>query len=290
MDLMGCFWSLTSRPSPRGALPFTQTPGRATHLQNRVVNTLVATLALSWLLTLPTHAQEKQSDREHDQLLGQVESVRWEGATVTNRSGQLVTGPPEWLWTDTYDLAGNIILRSFNNGDKFVFSYDSAGNKTSREYIRNSEVRANPGVSEKSQDVRLDNGTVVHNRIYKYKYDRRGLRTEESIYAENGSLVEKTKYSYDAKGNRIQSINVQNGSSQVAKAVFIYGDTGKDPTQRNLHVETHGGRGALDAREFYQYKYDAAGNWIRRITARGYINPDFVGATYRIITYHKGLP
>jgi YD repeat-containing protein len=255
-----------------------------------VLKSFIIAIVGSLLFALPVHAQKKQSDREHDGLLGQVQTVRWEGAIVTNLSGKIVSGSPELLWMNTYDLQGNLIERNLDNGERSVFSYDSNGNKTSKEYTRDDgEQSSLTGSKKKSGGVRLGDGTVVYSRIYKYKYDSKGLRTEESIHTDDGSLIERTRYSYDAKGNRKESFNSIKGGSQVAKATFTYDGAG-NPTKRVLHIEINGGLGGLDSTEFYDYEFDSTGNWIKRITSRRLSSkslPVPLEVTYRIIKYYE---
>lgn len=261
---------------------------------------LFAALALALLLFNSTGAQKKP-DRENENLLGAVRSVRSQMTDYIGRNLQ-EQGRTKQLDMVIYDAKGNEVERTIYDDYGFLvgkeaYSYDAGGNL----------------IESVSSD---DKGVVMERRVYTYdkgkltqvvSYDGKGNARLKQVnsYGENGRLREetyydpkkaagRTVYKYDEKGNISEvAFYLANGSKAVApigpclgahRVTYSYDEKGRPI--KVVAYEPNGelkkswqysynpqGQIAEDIREsawshtrlVYTYEYDSHGNWIKQI-------------------------
>ncbi|HJX91640.1 MAG TPA: tetratricopeptide repeat protein [Pyrinomonadaceae bacterium] len=120
----------------------------------------------------------------------------------------------------------------------------------------------------------------------------RRVKTETAkVEMKEGQLVEGPLQileltTYGIKGNRIENISYPGTDPMVGKEEYKY-DAHGNITEMTLRDE----RGAIVAREAYNYEFDNVGNWTKMTTSlllfeNGQIKREPIESTYRTITYY----
>lgn len=261
---------------------------------------LFTVLTLTLLLFNSAGAQKKP-DREKENLLGAVRSVR---SQMTDYIDEKLQEKERTKQLDivTYDTKGNEVERTI---------YDDYG------FLVGKEVHTHDANGNLIESVLSDpKGVVMERRVYVYdmgkltqtvSYDGKGnvgLKQVNS-YGENGRLREetyydpkkavgKTIYKFDGKGNVSEvAFYLANGSKAVApigpclgahRVTYSYDEKGRpikvaayepDGELKKSWQYSYNPRGQVteDIREsawsrttfVYTYEYDSYGNWIKQI-------------------------
>jgi len=204
--------------------------------------------------------------------------VRVEAANISASSGKVVEGPRFRTEKRVYDDKGNLTWETLYNADLVLsshyYSYQSDGTQTETAHIRRSST------GDSSVAPR---GVVTSRVTWTHKSDVAGNRVESSGRAADGSVVSRLIYSYDATGNLTSLTQYASNSAPIQR--WVYNGEG-DIKERNGFGE----KGSLTERDSYSYEYDAARNWIRRVTSRlangAKSVADPVVVTYRTINYY----
>lgn len=150
-------------------------------------------ISYGWALQNPNFfqtalsASPPVSDRDHDGLIGPVNSVRTETAKLSVKAGETIEGPRELLETTTYDLKGKRIDSSYY----LVSSRPHAGKE---EYAHNHQG----DVIEMT--VRGDNNSILSKEVYTYEYDSVGnwtkMLTSTLVYEGDKVTSQPTEVAY----------------------------------------------------------------------------------------------
>lgn len=261
---------------------------------------LFTALTLTLLLSNSAGAQKKP-DREKENLLGAVRSVRSQMTDFIDEKLQ-EKGRTKQLDVVTYDTKGNEAERTIYNDYGFLVG---------------KEVRTHDAKGNLIESILSDpKGAVMERRVYTYDNDKLtqivssdgkgnvGLKQANS-YGENGRLREetyydpkkavgKTVYKYDEKGSISEvAFYLANDTKAVApigpclgahRVTYSYDEKGrpikvvayepdgelKKSWQYSYNLK---GQVAEDIREsawsrtrfVYTYEYDSHGNWIKQI-------------------------
>lgn len=234
------------------------------------------------LLVNSASSQQRNSDKEHDQLFGPVKTVRIEKVKLSSKGGKLVEGKHRQDRNWSYDKNGNLIDEVIG-GNHRLYSHDSKGNRLEK---RNPKIIMGrpPDPSDFNNQMRTDDGSILHKWIP--KYDTHGNRTEEEIYLGDRELLGRYVYVYDVKGHRIETKRYDSKASLSHRWVYNYDTDGKISEQ----IEYEGGTAGISTR-FYGYQFDSRGNWIKATTSKlvkkkGQSSFEPVEVLYRVITYY----
>ncbi len=229
-----------------------------------------------------TFSQQRKSDKEHDQLLGYVKTVRIEKAKLSNKDGKLIEGRRTQDKSWTYDKKGNIVDEIIGSSHR-LYSYDSKGNRLEK---RNPNIilGGNPEPTDFNNQVRADDGSLLYKWIP--KYDPSGNRIEESISLGEREVLHKFVYTYNSHGQRIEVRYEDTKGSLIHRWVYNYDADGKIKEQ----LEYEGGNASI-SRRAYDYEFDSTGNWIKAttsklVTKKGQSSVEPVEVVYRVITYY----
>lgn len=231
-----------------------------------------------------------QSDREREGLRGPV-------ARVIAKSGPTIT-------ISTYDQRGNLVEVESRRTppadqpelgesvEKVIYAYDDEGNRTSetivdgdgnqypsRLYVYDAagnrlaeaayhmcrtfsslHIYTHDAQRHLQEDL-LYQGRTLLKQVHSYD---EGGRVAKSLTYRNGVLQSTTQYVYDRTGRITeQSISLPD-ETPSSKAMYEYDDKGNRISAEIMHPT----RASLNSKEVFTYKYDAAGNWTRRVTRR----------------------
>ena len=253
------------------------------------------------LLLLNSSSAQKKTDRERENLLGAVRSVR---SQLTDYIGENLVGEGRTKQLDMvfYDANGNEVERTI---------YDDYGFLVGKE-LRTYEASGNLIKSVLSDDK----GMVMERKVYAYEHDKlteivsydgkdnislkqantylKNGRLGEQTYYDSKQAAGKTVYKYDEKGNLSEvTFYLANGSKAVApigpclgahRVTYSYDDKGRpmkvvayeptgEPKKSWQYSYTPQGQIVEDIREsewsrmifVYTYEYDSRGNWIKQI-------------------------
>ena len=243
---------------------------------------ILRTFFISLLLVNSASSQQPNSDKEHDQLLGPVKTVRIEKVKLVNKAGKLVEGKRTKDRSWHYDKNGNLIDEVIGSNHR-LYSHDSKGNRLEK---RNPNIIMGgaPDPTDFNNQVRADDGSLLYKWIL--KYDTQGNRTEEDIYLGDRELSTRYVYAYDVKGHRIETKRYDSQGSVTHRWVYNYDTDGKIKEQ----IEYEGGTPGISTR-FYDYQFDSRGNWIKAtisklVKKKGLSSFEPVEVAYRVITYY----
>lgn len=246
---------------------------------------LFISLLLSLLLPCSAIAQKKQTDREHDGLIGQVRAINIEEGYFSRKTGN---------WTESrihtlniiYNPEGQMMEQHFYNDKcvwaKKVYSYDVIGNRSETIYWGEA-IDRQPAQASGANDARNLAAPRIFNHVFKYGAD--GNRSEVSEYNSDGALRRRTVFAYDNKG-RINEI-IEYGDKLIrSKCLNNYDEKGQ--VKEKLCYDS---TGTLHTKTSYTYEFDSIGNWIKRVASSwnvtdGKQSEESRRATYRTITYN----
>ena len=118
-------------------------------------------------------------------------------------------------------------------------------------------------VKTESAKLELKDGRAIEGPLELVElttYGIKGIRTENTSYPINGSMVGKEEYKYDEKGNIVE-------------------------------MTLRDDRGNILSKEAYDYEFDKIGNWIKMTTSlivfqNGQVKHEPIEVTYRTLTYY----
>lgn len=240
-----------------------------------IIGTLVLGLAL-----FQSSRQAKGTDREYDELNGQVWIVRIESEELRanpKRNARVIEK------ISVYDVSGRLTgeVLSFSSdcaSSRHVFSHDADGNRTEAVYW--GKALAADGKSDPSQSP---SSPVMYKQVF--KLDTAGRRSEVNEYDSAGRLFGKSVYRYDDQG-RVKEIT--NGKdSRRSHCELKYNDRGL-ASERTCQYSYDSGRDKSE----YAYEYDTNGNWVKKTAKNSSRRPDgssyeSTKVTYREIKYYS---
>jgi len=253
------------------------------------------------LLLLNSLGAQKKTDREKENLLGAVRSVRSQMAAYIDGKSQ-EKGRTKQLDVVTYDPTGKEVERTIYDDYGFlvgkeVYTHDAKGNLIER-------VLSDPkGVVIERRVYTYDNGKLTQIVSYDGKgniglkqvnsYDANS-RLHEETYYDPKKAAGKTVYKYDEKGSISEvAFYLANGSKAIApigpclgahRVIYSYDEKGKpikvvayepDGEMKKSWQYSYNPKGQIaeDIRESawsrtkfaYTYEYDSQGNWIKQV-------------------------
>jgi hypothetical protein len=261
---------------------------------------LFSVLTLTLLLSNSVGAQ-KNTDREKENLLGAVRSVR--SQMMDYIGGKLQEkGRAKQLDTVTYDTSGNEVERVIYDGYGFlvgkeIHTLDAKGNRT-------ESILSDPkGVVMERRVYTYENSTLIQILSYDGKgniglkqvnsYDANGRLREQTYYDPN-KAAGKTIYKYDGKGKVSEAAFFRADDSKAVapigpclgahRVTYFYDEADRpikvvayepDGKVKKSWQYSYNPKGQVveDKREdvwsqvrfVYTYEYDSQGNWIKQI-------------------------
>ena len=261
---------------------------------------MILALTLALLLFNSAVAQET-TDREKENLLGAVRSVR--SRMTYYVGGELQREPrADWLDTAIYDARGNEVERSIYDDDGFPAGKEVHTRGADGSLVESVVSDLEGGVMER-RVYKYDGGTliqiissdgkgnVVLKRVRSYGA---GGRLHEETYYDSKGAAGKTVYKYDGNGRSSDlAFYLPDGSKADApvgpclgahRLTYAYEKKGRpvkvvaygpDGEVKKSWRYTYNPQGqvAEDVREsawsrtkiFYAYEYDSRGNWVKKI-------------------------
>jgi len=227
-------------------------------------------------------AADKKSDKEHNGLKGPVGSVRVEKAAITKENEKVVEGQRLRSHKTRYSEKGEMAEMILYNGDYIsrfmLFTTDAQGNTLATVFERSHPL--SPVPTDDPSAPQPPSSKKVFKHVF--KYDAKGNRTEDAVYAEDGTLLGKDIYLFDIDGNHygVQNFN-ENGVTGHSR--FTYDSKGMIATQSFTSPT-----GKIIEKRSYVYELDAQGNWIKQTASRildnGKVEP--LEIIYRTISYY----
>jgi hypothetical protein len=227
------------------------------------------------------------SDREWDELKGNVQKVTTESAKLENKSDKLVEGKRQLHSITLYDKEGNRVkevIYSSKGDEEVLREYGFIdGNRVVKEQFNYGYGTGGVYPSGKSQAKPPD---PRYTNRFEYKYDDKGNRIEEIWYRNNGNLLGRRVSVYDKSGNRTEVVWYMKDGKLLDRTVFTYDESGSLKEESSTRTDTD----MTWKWSYSDYEYDSHGNWIKRkkmrwVTKGGsaYFEPYEI--TYRTISY-----
>jgi hypothetical protein len=238
------------------------------------------------------HAQKK-SDREQNQLVGPVQTVKTEISEFDSKDGRSVEGPRVPLHTLTYDASGNVVKRVDFNRDgsvaqTLIYNYDTEGRNVGYE-----DYAAGLDVPRKHIYTLDQNGNRVEYRMvqptgkdadekYAYKYDDKGNLVAAELFHKT-SLVSRNENTYDLQGRLISQVSYNPDATVSMRIRVSFAPDGKlvERTRHDGDLLTYRVR----------YTYDKKGRLVEIETTGSYVNTDSSSEdhiTGKVVYVYKG--
>jgi hypothetical protein len=197
----------------------------------------------------------------------------------------------------SYDERGNkikdeVIRPEADQRSVIEYSYDAKGRKTEESYgFWNINGWAHKTVYTYEGNVvrhviYSKDGAVTGKGVSVYDDDHHLVSEEQYAVAAGGepTLWRKVSYRYDARGLTVETLYEKAEERLGARAVYGY-----DERENLKSVTRYRGDGSFIVREVIEYKYDARGSWVERLSSyqrseEGEPEPFFVER--RVITYY----
>jgi YD repeat-containing protein len=208
-----------------------------------------ALLVLCLLWITPIVSQTK-TDKDRDQLVGPVKSVKAYFIEFIRKDNGIVEEKRRRWHITTYNTEGNISERtSYDQSDaiieKLVYTYDANSRSTGYE-----------------EYAALLDKTLSIPRRHVYTLNEEGRRVEYIVFESNGSVATRFVYKYDAKGNLTEQQWYAHTGKLGGRLVYTFDEQGNQISETSYR-----GDGALDWRNVS--KYDANGNRTEWLQYRG---------------------
>ena len=198
-------------------------------------------------------------------------------------------------WIYTYDQEGKRVSRTRTRADgalhdRTLYAYDESGNK-----IEKVTYRADGSVGEKlvhsynAEGQRIETASftasrnIIKNRRTVYTYNRQGnpaqavtsdelglISKETFLYDPSGRLTEEVLYYPDGSSVKVRSIHTYDAEgNRTSTGVYEAHDPGSvavlyDRKGNVIENLTYAADGSITPKIVFIYKFDSAGNWIRR--------------------------
>jgi TonB family protein len=227
-------------------------------------------------------AADKKSEKEQDGLKGPAGSVRVEKAVFTRDNNKPVEGQRLRSHKTRYTEKGEMFEMIVYTGDyisQFIlFTGDAQGNVLANISERNNSFAPAPTANPSAPQPPTSKKVLKHV----FKYDAKGNRTEDAVYAEDGTLFSKDVYVFDSKGMNIE-VRSFDSQREIRRVSFTYDSKAMIATQSFFEPI-----GKLVEKRSYTHELDAQGNWIKQTASRilnnGKLEP--LEVTYRTISYY----
>lgn len=177
-----------------------------------------------------------------------------------------------------YNDKGQLLEEIFNHADgpaRYVYKYDERGRRLSIETITGAIPAPPENVYGRCGDCGVFPGKTT------YRYNERGLLTEERIIQPGNKLIRLSAYAYDSHGNHTRE--------------WVYNADPSSKSARNVRLQVGGEDLLFDGTNGLRstsYAYDSHGNWIRAVETHLSSERDLNSArvvdsiTYRAIEYY----
>jgi TonB family protein len=227
-------------------------------------------------------AADKKSDKQQDGLKGPVGSVRVEKATITKENNQPVEGQRRRSHKIRYNEKGEMVEMIIYTSDSIsrllLFTGDAQGNTLASVFERGNPLALPPPPDSSTPQVTSSKKVFKHV----FKYDSKGNRTEDAVYAEDGTLSGKDVYLFDIDG-KPYGVRSFDEKGPTGSSRFTCDSKGMILTQ-SFTSQT----GKITEKRTYAYELDAQGNWIKqtalKILDTGKIEP--IEVVYRTLSYY----
>jgi hypothetical protein len=219
------------------------------------------------------------SDREKENLKGQVKQVQWIGSSSQNGISE-----KDFIESYYYNQKGDLENYSYaGKADGFVpkkidYEKDKIGNIISeKRYDSSGELAYH--LIFKYDSI----GNEIASRLYhkltlesysESSYNTKCQLTEYKLFMPDSSLWLWNTYSYDNNGNLIQTTDEL--ELFVTKSVF-------DLLGNELETVEYDMEGEIYSSKYYEYVTDPRGNWIRKLS---YENDELFWIDEREISYY----
>ena len=229
-------------------------------------------------------AQKPKTDRDDDELKGQVQKVVIEKAKLSIVRSEEFESGRELSEVITYDNGGDRVRREIYDKDGLLetelYGHLEDDRVVTTELSAGGRERLGgigPGLAP-HRDPR-------YSIKLKYKYDSQGNRKEVVWLRNDGGFASRSVRRYDNKGNKVEeSIYGPNGSG--SRKVSNLFDAHGNVTESSYDLASIG----FYRRYSYTYEFDAQGNWTKKVTSqwvtkegKSTFQPYLI--TYRTITY-----
>ena len=257
----------------------------------RIFNSML--MAVLFLSAAGCAGNTKKTDRQNDNLKGDVKSVIQTDYEAVGKFGKTEKGMEQSKIRTVYDLEGNateievsmygepvysIIFEKDDDGRRiggrkfgsdrlleqiFSINYDDSGNPVEQAFFD-------------------PDGTMASKTLL--KYDKNGYVVEQSDYDRNGELEYMQIYVNDSKGNRVEQKQYNPDGTLDQRHVFVYDKNGNLAEVKSydsdgelfdfytFSTDKNGNRSGMSFQldgEVYSYRYeyelDENGNYIRSV-------------------------
>lgn len=231
---------------------------------------LLSALLLTLVFAVAGYGQAR-SDRDFNNLFGQVQSVRAERARINCDSGQCEEGKRLRSTYYRYDREGNLLLYSDcfdpDNPTARLYRYPFGEqsplvrreNRAPDGRIIGIEIFSFDNARRQAERLSCDaDGSMEQKSVHLFNAD--GRLVEQTIYDANHQVFNRTTYAYDTRGNELERTDYK-GDNTVINVVL------------------------------FDYEFDEFGNWVKqrmtvkRLTEDG-LKSETLAITYRLITYY----
>jgi antitoxin component YwqK of YwqJK toxin-antitoxin module len=232
---------------------------------------------------------------EEDGLRGNVKRLSVQRTEISNGTSGAVEGARKPVVEASYTTTGQKTEESRYSSSgallwTFSYVYDEMGRRTSTECrfakgqttLKLISTYASDGRKEKS--VTLGPGGVLQEQST-YSYDAQGNNVEVANLAADGSSVGRWTYAYNEKGRVREWIAYDANGGIVQDSAYSYDSEGRlkvteeyganntlerktiyDSKGNEIEVEKYSANGAFLWKRQFEYTFDEAGNWTRKIT------------------------
>jgi hypothetical protein len=232
---------------------------------------LLLFLTFSFASTLQICAQNR-SDKELDDLIGPVHTVRVERAITKCESGTCIEGRRGRGPFDTYDVKGNSISSSRKRFDP----------NDPEDRLRRYPFGNTPSFKQKANIA--PDGTLKNTYIY--SYNNLSRQSERMIRRPDGSVEQRDVYSFDLEGRLAEQTTYDSDLQIFSRTTYTYDEKGNEVEQTNYWRE-----GSSTSVISFEYEFDNTGNWVKKIMTfrkpkEGGFDIEAIVIYYRTITYY----
>jgi hypothetical protein len=224
----------------------------------------ILALIFVFVLALGAHGQAR-TDRERDNLLGPVKSIRLQSVALECLSGTLAPGEPTTSSED-YDPSGRVI----GNRNRFLID-DPISRMLSYPFDESLPRIVKPTYWENGAPTGWKYGNLIYTDVY--TFDNQGRRAEWRNYGPDGAPGIRSIVIFDKHG-RLEETKSYNATGALASWNVITRDDRGNVLESAFRKED----GALVEvqscdrpyleRFVSTYEFDSVGNWIRRVMSK----------------------
>jgi hypothetical protein len=230
---------------------------------------LLLLIAFNLLLLIHVNAQSK-SDKQRDNLVGLVHSVRTETALVICKSGECIEKDRVEHLTDKYDVNGRVI----GNRNRFVISDPIS---------RMLNYPFDESIPEIEEPMFNEEGIFLYKNVYRFSNTEK--REGWIIFRADGSILRRSTYRFNKQGRLIESKSYKDDGVLTSWNETTYDKNGNEVEQFSKNVD-----GSLIFRGIYTYEFDFTGNWVKQniftVINNGELVLEPYAVKYRTITYY----